>query len=617
MIVIHEHWWRWLNGLTDFRDLGFFYPYDKALGFSDIFLVPGILYSIFRFFSFGLAESWTFTTFTVLVIGNLGWVLVAKRFIKTNVIKILFVATIVSSFSFTAYFAINPNIVGYSLLSWFALLIYSIESEKNNFQKQEKIVIFVILFQLYALSYWYGAFFIGFIILVRILSGIIFRRDNQNFKDIFLGKRINKKIWAFSSPFIFLLTWVFYYVYFSVAGEPIRPRSELTLNSPNPLMLLNAGNPTQYGLKNQIFEELYQYFGYNLPFENLIGLGFAVTLIGLTASVLFFLREKRSVKLWIVALIAVYLYFANLINDVSMHNFLFEIIPGFNSIRYPARYVIILGFVLIFISFKVIDHTIRKRNHQFLKFPLYLLLVVMLLDQARGPFSGWDKKLLVNKNLFSQAEEIKNSCDYFYFDHPGGWWYDQIEAITFSTQIGIPTVNGYSGAFPAGYPTQSWNSTFGSFKIFDWMSKIDSAKRGCFLTGISNFKKLESEKIYIDFVGFTPKEEKGFNSWNWAVNEEPYLYVLNSNGSKLRLSFEIETSKCSTNQNITIKDKSSNEIFESVEVSEQENIIIDLSFNESYLKHLQFSTDAGICQIKGDPRGLYFNVKNLKFEELN
>ena len=126
MIVIHEHWWRWLNGLTEFRDLGFFYPFDKALGFSDTFLVPGLLYSILRFFSFGLAESWIITTFTVLVIGNLGWAVVAKRFINTKIIRILFVATIVSSFSFIAYFAINPNIVGYSLLSWFALLVNSI-----------------------------------------------------------------------------------------------------------------------------------------------------------------------------------------------------------------------------------------------------------------------------------------------------------------------------------------------------------------------------------------------------------------------------------------------------------------------------------------------------------
>jgi hypothetical protein len=238
----------------------------------------------------------------------------------------------------------------------------------------------------------------------------------------------------------------------------------------------------------------------------------------------------------------------------------------------------------------------------------------MLLDQIRGPFNGWDKKILVNENLFSQAQEIKNNCDYFYLDHPGGWWFDQIEAVTFSTQVGIPTVNGYSGAFPAKYPIQSWNSIFGSLRIFDWITQIDATKRGCFLSGISDYKILNSEEPSIDFIGFTPKEENGFNSWNWAVNEEPYLYILNSIGSNLKLTFEIETTKCFTNQNIIIQDVGSNEIIQKVEVSSQEVVNIDLSFTEGYLKQIQFSTNAGICKVEGDPRGLYFNVKNLKYE---
>jgi hypothetical protein len=567
-----------------------------------------------RFFSFGLAESWIITTFTVLVIGNLGWVVVAKRFIKTKTLRILFVATIVLSFSFTAYFVINPNIVGYSLLSWFALLIYSIETEKVVSKKQLKIAFFIILFQLYALSFWYGAFFMGLIIFIRLLIGLIYSKDKGNFKDLLSNLRLNKKIWIVSTPVILFFTWIFLYVYLSVAGATIRPKSEMIINSPSPLMLLNAGSPTQYGLENSIFEGFYRFFGFDLPFENLIGLGFAVTLIGVVSMAILLFLEKRTIKLWILSILITYLYFTKLVNDVSIHGLLFETIPGINSIRYPARFIIILGFGLIFMSFKLIDNRVGKGIRQFLKVPLYLLLVIMILDQIRGPFTGWDKKLLINENLFSQAQEIKNNCDYFYFDHPGGWWYDQIEAITFSTQVGIPTVNGYSGAFPGGYPIQSWNSTFGSLKIFDWISQIDATKRGCFLSGISDFKILNSEKKLIDFIGFTPKEEKGFDSWNWAVNNEPYLYVLSSTGSNLKLTFEIETSKCFTNQNVIIQDVSLNQILKKVEVSGQEVVNIELSFKESYLKQIKFSTDAGICKVAGDPRGLYFNVKNLKYE---
>ena len=82
----------------------------------------------------------------------------------------------------------------------------------------------------------------------------------------------------------------------------------------------------------------------------------------------------------------------------------------------------------------------------------------------------------------------------------------------------------------------------------------------------------------------------------------------------MRLTFEIETSKCFTNQNVIIQDVSLNQILKKVEVSGQEVVNIDLSFKESYLKQIKFSTDAGICKVAGDPRGLYFNVKNLKYE---
>ena len=39
MLLIHEHWWQWFNGKTAFREMQFFYPFDKTLGLSDTFLV--------------------------------------------------------------------------------------------------------------------------------------------------------------------------------------------------------------------------------------------------------------------------------------------------------------------------------------------------------------------------------------------------------------------------------------------------------------------------------------------------------------------------------------------------------------------------------------------------
>jgi hypothetical protein len=614
MIVIHEHWWRWVNGLTEFRDLGFFYPYNKALGFSDAFLLPGVIYSIFRFLNFGLAESWIFATFIILIIGNIGWVVIAKKFLKSNIIRILFVATIISSFSFTAYFSINPNIVGYSLVSWFALLMYSIEREKNSFQKQRKIALFIILLEVYALSYWYGAFFIGLIVLVGMLTRLFYDQNRQTFKNLSLEFKKYDKSWIITIPVILFLVWLFYYIYISIVGEPFRSKPEMILNSPTPLMLLNAGSPDQYGLKNITFEKFYQFLGFKSAFENTIGLGLAVTLFGIISFVYFTRSAKRNIKIWLISLIIIFFYFAKLVNDVSLHSFLFDLVPGINSIRYPARFIIILGFGFIFTSFKLIDNQIRSKKSNIVKVSLILISFVLLLDQIRAPFIGWDKKLLVNKNLFSQAKEIKSDCDYFYFHQPGGWWYSQIEAIVFSTQIGLPTVNGYSGAFPQNYPTQSWNSNSGSNEILAWISEIGTKEKGCFISDIGNFEHLVTDKTYVDFVGFTPSESNREVSWNWAVNINPYLYVFSAEKKYVSVSFEVESSNCFENQVITIEEAPSGKILKRIQVNSRQKVELDLDFRDVYSKRIQFSTDADVCRIEGDPRGLYFNVKNLKYQ---
>jgi hypothetical protein len=37
MIILHEHWWNWFRGNSTFRNTDFFYPFDLAFGFSEIF----------------------------------------------------------------------------------------------------------------------------------------------------------------------------------------------------------------------------------------------------------------------------------------------------------------------------------------------------------------------------------------------------------------------------------------------------------------------------------------------------------------------------------------------------------------------------------------------------
>ena len=611
-IILHEHWWRWFNGLVSFRDTEFFYPFDKALGYSDVFFTQGIIYSIFRFLGYGLPTSWTLTTILLLIIGNIGWVFVARKYIKNYILQILSVLTFVSSLSFVYYFTFNPNIVGYSYLSWIALFINNIIEERNSKNKNRKISVFISLMLIYALSCWYGAFFVILIIIARALLEIMFNFESfiQSLKKTKFS--VNIRQYLIQLPIQIFLVWLFIYVYVSVVNQPKRPTDELFRNSPRIHLLPNGSNVDGTKLSGSIFKDLYLLFGLDFEKEYGIGIGIFTLVLGLFVTVYGIVKKlfSKNQKLWILTFLGVYLYFIVFAEKFSLHQLFFENVPGFNSIRCPSRYVILLGFFVIFGIFYTFDLLIKKFNK--IKIGLIFLAFILLFDQYRSPFKGWDPAVLINTDLMSQKDEIKKNCDYFYYDFPGGWWYDQIEAMTFAIQVGVPTVNGYTGAFPVGYPTESFTSNEEPLKIFDWISKIDPQKRGCFVTGRSEIKSLNREFDSIDFIGFTELETNGNASWRWAVSPNPYLYILSNSDKKKEISFTLNTSQCNPVQEISILDGQGNTINPDKKVTNSSTFQVEVDMRNAVIRRIQIITDSGGCQLGNDPRNLFFEIKDFK-----
>ena len=612
MIVLHEHWWRWLNGLVAIRDTEFFYPYDTALGYSDVFLVQGFLYSIIRLFGQDLSSSWTITTFILLIVGNLGWVFVANKFFKSNFIRILFLLTIVSSLSFVNYFTLNPNIVGYSFLSWLSLFYLNIENEKRNKIKVHKICLFIIVMLIYALSCWYGAFFFAFTVLTKF---VIFRiLSKQGFT--FNLRNLQLKIIAIYLPFQIFFIWLFLYIYVAVSNQPYRPTDEMIRNSPRFQLLPNGANVNGAELNGSIFRKFYEFFNLDFEQEYTIGIGIFLSVAILIFAIYFIkfnLINKKNLS-WLLSVTVVYFFFIVIQGDFSIHKFFFENVPGFNSIRCPSRYVIFVGYFSIFGIFYLADKYIKEVRNKGTKLFMVILLICVFLDQQRSPYKGWDRSQMINTDLQSQKQEILDNCDYFYYDFPGGWWYDQIEAMVFGAQIGLPTVNGYSGAFPPGYPTEPFTSEKLPLGIFDWMDKIDDEERGCFVTGRSPVRALDEGLVSLDSVGFTPYETNGVDSWQWSVSPNPYLFIINYTKKNMIVNFKINPSKCLESMDIKIVEVPDKILYEDILSSQGAAIELNLNFNNEIVKRIEIITKSEGCIIKGDPRTLYFEVKNLTYK---
>ena len=611
-IVLHEHWWRWFNGLVEFRDTEFFYPFDKALGYSDAFLTQGIVYSFFRFIGFEMASSWSITTIGLLLIGNLGWAFIAHKFVKSFVLQILTVLTMVSSLSFVYYFTLNPNIMGYSYISWIALLVNNISQEKDKLVKNRKISIFITLFLIYALSCWYAAFFIGLVLTSRLLLEFVFNRKNINFSQSEYSFKSIVRQYYYQAPLQLILIWLFVYIYISVANDPLRSTAELVENSPRISYLANGSNVDGTKLSGAFFRHLYLNLGLDFDKEYGIGIGLLTSIFGLLSLGYVIYKRLFSISqyLWICAIFFVYLYFHIWPNQVSIHKFLFESIPGFDSIRYPARYVILIGFSASLLIFFILDQILKDSSFK-RRTLIFLVGSLIVVDQYRSPYKGWDSDSLVNLELMKQKQDIVTNCDYFYYDFPGGWWNEQIEAMMFSIQIGVPTVNGYSGAFPPGYPIESFNSTSEPLKIFRWISEISRENRGCLVTGRTKIKSLNSNSESVEFVGFTGEEKMGSSTWRWANSSSPYLYIYSRENSLRNLKFSLKTSSCFENQTIRITDSQNNLLVKDTIVEKSQNYDLEVDLSNKFIKIIQFNTDAQVCKVKGDPRDLYFEIKNF------
>jgi hypothetical protein len=289
---------------------------------------------------------------------------------------------------------------------------------------------------------------------------------------------------------------------------------------------------------------------------------------------------------------------------------LFESISGFDSIRYPARYVIFLGFSLILLIFIILDQVVKDSKFK-KKSLIFLVGSLIFIDQYRAPFKGWDSDTSVNIELMKQKQDIITSCDYFYYDFPGGWWNEQIEAMMFSIQIGVPTINGYSGAFPPNYPIEAFNSTREPLQISRWINEISPEKRGCLVTGRTKIISLTSKSESVEFVGFTGEEKKGSSTWRWANSSSPYLYIYSRENSLRNLKFSLKTSSCFENQTIRITDSQNKLLVEETIVEEERNYDLKVDLSNNFVKIIQFNTDAQVCKVKGDPRDLYFEIKNF------
>ena len=616
-MVLHEHWWRWINGKTSFLNTEFFYPFDRAFGYSDVFLIQGPFHVLFRFFGFDMFAAWTITTFIFLLLGNIGWAFLSLRILSNKFLRILFSLTMVFSSSFVGYFQSAPNIVGYAWLSWFAILLNAIYINYYENKKRFNFLItaFFNLIVIYAMSCWYGTFFLLVTLIIFLficLLHLLYKGDLKRFLSNFL-KKVDFRIQFCGVPTLALLVALFIYIYIPVQGDPYRPVSEMLSKSPRLIYLFNGAHVNDGGFLKPIYEIL----KFDSQMDMQLGIGFITFSLLILIIIAYFSKLIKPVNFVHISLllsaIILFSYFAVWPGNFSMHAFLFDIVPGLQSIRVPVRYVIVLGYISIFIIFVTLDNLLRFRKNKLFTIFCIFLSIITLLDQFRFPNNGWDKSIVINENLLAQENEIKKNCDYFYYDAPGGWWYDQVVAMAFSYSIDVPTTNGNSGAYPPQYPVKSFVHEGDISGMINWINSIDNSKRGCITNGELPIYIMASKEDRLDIEdGFTPFETDGKNTWQWAVKPIASLFIFSGNKTDKIVQLEMANSTCSKERKITIS-TSPEAILQEITINNvSRKISIKIPMKNNSFQKLLITTSDDQCKIDGDPRNLFYEIKNLE-----
>ena len=480
-IVLNEHWFKFFTGKNSLTNSGFFYPYPSQIGFSDGFFATGILSIPFRLFGFDLTQSWVSSNILLIFICLFFATLFLQRILGSDYLAVIGAILISSSYPFLAQ-AGHLQTFGYLLIFPILFLTHRfLKSEEKS--KVYSLFFLVLCLEILSMSSWYAFVFTIFIsalyyLIFCYISGFVNQkaRLHSQFKELLDGiSKIGtvQKILLFFGILPFAVIWIA--VYFpSLNAVSTKEYSEFVFYAP------------RWG---DLFNSSVQAWGHQTLFNNFFHLSASRTFesaLGVTPLLLFVIStlvifSKKWIKnvnvvsrnLLISGVAVLVIVPLSVVTDEAGHSiwgliwFTFE---PLRSIRVPFRAAIFLAWMAI-IGVLFIAKKLGASKITVISFSLLLFL-----DSWRATPSSWTKAELLNQqNTKILNVIIEKGCNSFFVNPSKSDttpWITQVDSMIISSLSNIPTVNGYSGNWPEGWPVKPYWGRAEVEEIKDWISSF-------------------------------------------------------------------------------------------------------------------------------------------------
>ena len=620
--VLYEHWYRFFLGERNLTDTLFFYPYTKSLGLSDAYLINGIIHSVYRILGFEPIESWKITNQTLILISIVLMMYLSRLLFRKYIYQFGFVYLSMSSSVLLNNISGQPNVVIYYLATGIILAIIMLSQDQiTSAQKYVSVFVCLSLPPLLLLSNWYIGFFVHLLLFILIFINILI---NKRVAQLFIA-RIFVNVLKVSKIFTFLALMLSFGLYFLFLYIYL-PNSNF-----NSLYWREIGKkwvPNLEGNYDSVRIELNSitsHFGYNYGDEPVfIGIGFVgfftifVVLMYLAISKKFRNDILSSFNLSLLITSILGFVFVISLRETSILVYISEYIEPLRTLKFSARIFIILVPVWIYLFIHLLEflEIDSKRKTGRILLNIFIILILALI-QFRSPISVWEKNDYA-PNEFSQIiDPVKQNCDVIVVDEVGtGWWDDQIQGINLMALTGIPTANGYSGAYPNGYEVGDWNLDSQLKFVGQWLYANAVTDKVCVLYK-SGFRFLTfpvGVSVSNNF-DITESSARGSN-WSWALSSNTSIVLQNYSDKNQKgvVKFQARLADCTAGTTIlSVYDDKLIKLINTRIDSKLRNIEFQVSISAHSESVYNVSIESEGCLIDGGSRKVYFMLKDQKF----
>ena len=456
-----EHFYQFItNRTTSFWNAPFFYPFKNTIAFSDSHLGSAPIYSFFRFIGFNQNTSLQIW----IIIGYITNLLVANTILFKLGMKPLSAALGAFLFSFGLPVMAQENHIQLTYRFCVPLVSFFFWKFSNKPKLTSALFLIICLTMQFYFSIYIG-FFLVLLVLIMIFMIPVFLSSPSQIRFFGFWKNILVNAWIFSSEkerklFLLGLIVCFFSMGFLLiphysASQTYgfsRTPEEIKMMLPQPQSYFLADHSKFWNGNRFIFPSIPMQHEHQL----FIGLSSSILiLIGLMTKKSY--KFNKFVLLNIICAFLLVIYTIR-IRDFSIYQF-FAFLPIFSSIRSVSRIILVLIWPISIFTTAAYDSFLRKKQKNIfhwliiISIPVFLIFESLIYDNYT--YSIKDSQSRLDKYI-KQINETKENINedsilYIGFEWDEKWYMSELDGMLLAQELGISTLNGYSGNFPYEY----------------------------------------------------------------------------------------------------------------------------------------------------------------------